>query len=335
MAAGNQVTLTFAGDSEKLTKAFDDVGAASKTMTDDVGKASKVVGEHGNALESAGGKADNAERNLIGVHDVIDGTATIMQGPGKQGLVTYIQGWADLAGGVAPLLESLATTKLSIVGNTIAMAAHVVWMGIVKAATVVWTGVQWLLNAALDANPIGLTVIAIAALVAIIVLIATKTDWFQKLWHAAWGGIKTAAEDVWHWLEKVPGWIETAFGKVASGISAPFRAAFNFVSDAWNHTIGSLHWTVPGWIPGIGGSSISVPDLPKFHSGGTVPGSPGQEVLAMLSGGETVNASGNSGGTLRLDINPGAEPGVAALMQYLFRNKLIRLTFNGSEVVVA
>jgi hypothetical protein len=138
-------------------------------MSDKVAKRGQAFDEHRNAAGRLGEKADNTERNLIGVHDVIDGTATIMQGPGKQGIVAYIQGWADLAGGIAPLLISLARPSSTVVGNTIAMVAHVVWMGIVKVPPLAWTAAQWLLNVALTANPIGLIIVAIAALVAIIV----------------------------------------------------------------------------------------------------------------------------------------------------------------------
>ena len=87
MAAKNQVTLTFAGDSDKLTQAFAKVGDSARSSVGDIDKASHALDEHGNALGSVAEKADNSERNLIGIHDGIDGTATIMQGPGKQGIV--------------------------------------------------------------------------------------------------------------------------------------------------------------------------------------------------------------------------------------------------------
>lgn len=78
----------------------------------------------------------------------------------------------------------------------------------------------------------------------------------------------------------------------------PFRTAFNYISDAWNSTIGSLSWTVPGWVPFIGGNSISVPHIPRFHGGGTVPGPPGQEQLAILQGGEEVSTTRGGGGDI-------------------------------------
>lgn len=64
--------------------------------------------------------------------------------------------------------------------------------------TKLWTGVQWLLNAALTANPIGLIVIAIGALIGAIVFVVKKTEGWGKSWEAfkkivsiVWSQMKT------------------------------------------------------------------------------------------------------------------------------------------------
>ena len=58
------------------------------------------------------------------------------------------------------------------------------WQGIVAAKTVIWTGVQWLLNGALTANPIGLVIAGIVALIAVIGYVIYKTDGWGKMWSA-------------------------------------------------------------------------------------------------------------------------------------------------------
>jgi hypothetical protein len=292
----NQVTLTFAGESKPIEDSFDRVGASAKGMSDKVGGATREIDGHTGGLNRVGEAADNSERNLIGVHDVIDGTATIMKGPGKQGIVAYIQGWADLAGGLAPLIMSLAQTKVA----TLAQAAA---QKVAAGAARVWTAAQWLMNTAMFASPITWIVVAIVALIVIIVLIAKKTDWFSKAWGAAWGWIKKSASNVWDWLKKVPGWIGDAFGKIANFITLPFRIGFNAVAKLWNNTIGRLSWTVPGWVPGIGGNSISVPKLPTFHAGGVVGGVPGTPTVAVLQAGEKIGSmASRGGGTVVLEI---------------------------------
>jgi phage-related protein len=285
----NSVKMTFEGDSTGLDKSFDDVGSSAKKLGDDAAGATKGLDEHASGLSRVGESADKSEQNIIGVHDVIDGTATIMQGPGKQGIVSYLQGWADLAGGLAPLLLNLADMKVA----TLAQAAA---QKVAAAGAKIWTGAQWLMNTALLASPITWIVVGIVALIAVIVLIATKTDWFQKAWSKSWGWIKSAAKNTWDFIKQIPGWISTAFSKVASFILSPYKAAFNGIANAWNNTVGQLSWTVPSWIPFIGGNSLSVPHLPTFHTGGTVPGQVGDDVLAVLQAGEKVSSIASSSG---------------------------------------
>lgn len=302
----NQVTLTFAGEEKPLTDSFDRVGGAAKKMDDDVGAAARTMDEHGNALERTGSHADNAERNLIGVHDIIDGTATIMQGPGKDGIVAYIQGWADLAGGIAPIFEWLSKTRVA----TLAQAAA---QKIVAVGAKVWAAAQWVLNAAMSANPIGLVIVAIGALVALFVIAWKHSETFRKIIIGAWNGIKSAAQSVGHWFtdtlwpwlkavgdriasmfHAIPGKIKQAFSGLFNILTWPYRTAFNFIADAWNNTIGRLHWSIPDWVPGIGGKTVSVPHLPHFHAGGVVPGVPGTTVVAALQAGEQVGSVASS-----------------------------------------
>jgi hypothetical protein len=198
------------------------------------------------------------------------------------------------------MAEYLAKTKIATLAQSAAQK-------VAAAGTKAWAGVQWLMNSALLASPITWIVVGIIALVAVIVIIATKTHWFQNIWKVAWGGIKAAASNTWDFVKKIPGWVVGAFGKIGNAISAPFRAGFNAISRAWNNTVGRLSWSVPGWVPFLGGDSISVPNLPTFHSGGTVPGVVGSPQLAILQGGETVQsrASSTAGGDQWIKVDLG------------------------------
>ena len=72
---------------------------------------------------------------------------------------------------------------------------------VVVRAVRAYTAVQAALNVVLTANPIGLIVVGIAALIAIIVVVATRTRFFQTVWQAAWGAIKAAAVAVFNWIK--------------------------------------------------------------------------------------------------------------------------------------
>jgi hypothetical protein len=211
-----------------------------------------------------------------------------------------IQKWADQVGAYTPLLQGLVGV-----------------VGLVTAA-------QWAWNAAQTANPIGLIIVAVGALVAVIVLIATKTTWFQDLWRVTWGWIKQTASNVaiffkeviwgkwikgaWDaimnkalqfyvWMRDLPAKLRAGLSGIGNAILSPFRWAFNKISEAWNNTIGRLQWTVPSWIPGVGGNTVAAPHLPKFHAGGVVPGVVGSETLAVLQAGEKISSPASSGGS--------------------------------------
>lgn len=172
------------------------------------------------------------------------------------------------------------------------LAANIDIFGPLAAVIGVVVAAQWAWNIAMTANPIGLIIVGIAALVAAIVWIATKTTWFQTGWNKSWGAIKAVALGFWNWIKNLPSMIGRLFVGLANIWTAPFRAAFNLVARAWNNTIGKLSWTVPGWVPKIGGNTISAPHIPTFHQGGRVPGLPGSEMLGVLQAGETISPAG-------------------------------------------
>lgn len=286
----NQVTLTFAGETSNLEQSFDRVGKAAH----DTGEKAKESGEGfrraGEAADEVDTKAMGFRDTLTGVQDTMGGVAALSKGPSLEGFLLLGTGIGDLGSGFYNfLIPALEKTKIATIASTVASKAA-------AGASRVWAAAQWLMNASLWASPVTWIVVAIVALIAIIVLIATKTDWFQRGWRASWKWIKSAASDTWEWLKKLPGWIGKAFSTVADFLTAPFRAAFNYIARAWNSTVGGLSFSVPSWVPFIGGNSFSAPRLRTFHSGGVVPGVPGTPTIATLLAGERVQPTTSSGG---------------------------------------
>ncbi|MEU7617183.1 phage tail tape measure protein [Micromonospora rifamycinica] len=79
---------------------------------------------------------------------------------------------------------------ISTVASRVAMVAT-------SVATKAWAAAQWLLNAAMTANPIGLIILAIVALVAGLVLAYQKSETFRAIVDAAFKAI--AAAGMWLW----------------------------------------------------------------------------------------------------------------------------------------
>jgi len=69
-----------------------------------------------------------------------------------------------------------------IIGVTAALTAYKVVTGIITIATGLWTAAQWLLNAALTANPVGLIIAGVVALIALIAFLIIKIDGWGDTW---------------------------------------------------------------------------------------------------------------------------------------------------------
>lgn len=89
-----------------------------------------------------------------------------------------------LAAIVAAVPPSVITAFVAgFLAFNIALKAYAVYQAIATAA-------QWAHNVAMLASPTTWIILAIIALVAVIVLIATKTTWFQTIWKYVWGFMK-------------------------------------------------------------------------------------------------------------------------------------------------
>ena len=200
---------------------------------------------------------------------------------------------ANLLIALIPLLPPLAAILIAATPLIPIFTALIQFLTPLAPYLTVAAAAWWLLNIAMDANPIGLIIIAITALVLIIVAIATKTTWFQTLWHGAWSGIKAAAQAVgdfftkilWPGIKKVLGYISGgavgtyhditgAFNKVIGfftglpgKISKAASGMFNGVRDAFK---GAINWIISRWNNfhlSLGGWRVNLP----FGMGFTIP----------------------------------------------------------------
>lgn len=89
--------------------------------------------------------------------------------------------------------------------------------------------------------------------------------WFGRLP----GNIGRIVGDVIGWFASIPGRIGSALGGVADAVTAPFRAGFNAIKGVWNNTVGKIGFSIPDWVPGIGGKRFQ---MPTFAQGGIATG---------------------------------------------------------------
>jgi len=163
--------------------------------------------------------------------------------------VKRVTGWlrehSTVAGVLAGVIVGLAVVTAAhaavmAVGAAGGMTAWLAGTKLISGATKVWTAVQWAINAALVANPIGLVVAAVVALIAIVVLIATKTTWFQDLWDKAWGAIQGAASAVFNW-------VKSNWPLILAVLTGPIGMAVLAIAKNWDKIKDGAS-NVKGWI---------------------------------------------------------------------------------------
>jgi hypothetical protein len=213
---------------------------------------------------------------------------------------------------VLPYLQKFATwaqdnpqTFMIIAGALAAIAASIV-----------------AINIAMALNPIGLIVIGVIALIAGLAIAYKKFEGFREIVDAVFGGIK--------W------WIGNVVIPQFNLMLTVFKSIFNGIATVWNSTIGKFSFTVPSWVPGIGGKGFAMPDIPMLADGGIVTG----PTLAMIGerGPEAVipltgrNAGAGMGDTnVTIQVN-GGDPNavVAALRTYMRQNGSVPIRTNNA-----
>lgn len=272
MASGNTVTLTFAGDSSSLERSFSTVGAKAVDMAQDFDKAETKSRHFAKGMDAAGGAADASESKFMGAADLLDGLGGAFGLP-TEGATGLMRSFGDLSGGFATLQPMIGAmgTMFTTLGTT------------------------------LMTPPVGV-ILLIAGLAAALVLAYQKSETFRDIVKGAFEKVQFAAEAVWEFISSIPERIVGIGDRIKDALLWPFKTAFNLVSDVWNRTIGSVGFEVPSWVPGLGGKGWSFPDMPRFHTGGVVPGSPGQEVPILAMAGETVSPAGSGGGSTVIQL---------------------------------
>ena len=152
-----------------------------------------------------------------------------------------------------------------VAGITAGVAAYKLWKGAITAwntVTKIATAVQVAFNAVMDANPIMLIVIAIAAIVAGLVYFFTQTKTGQKIWSnfvkflgSAWQSLVKISKDVWDNITKAwdsaVKWFSDTWNNIKSGAKGLWdgtiqgaKDAVDSVKNAWN---GIKEWFANLW----------------------------------------------------------------------------------------
>lgn len=134
--------------------------------------------------------------------------------------------------------------------RTAAAAAGIFLMGTASRAfavgAAIMTAAQWALNVALNANPIGLVILGIAALIAIVALVVRYWEPLGAFFGGLWSRIKAVFVAGWDLIKSFLMWtplgllvqmwepLSGFFGGVWDGIKTVFSAAWEFIKALMN-----------------------------------------------------------------------------------------------------
>ena len=122
-------------------------------------------------------------------------------------ITTLITGVKALSTTIYASAKAFAVSTAAFIKNKAATLATAAAQGVVKAATLAWTGVQKVLNIVLTANPIGLVIAAIGALVTAVIYAYNNCESFRKIVYKVWEAIKPLATAIMNGLAKAFEWL--------------------------------------------------------------------------------------------------------------------------------
>lgn len=212
------------------------------------------------------------------VKSVVAGTAALI----SQGIQWAISTALKVADTVATVALTVATTTWNIVA------------GVATAVTTA-LGVAF----AFLTSPIGLVILAIAAVIAIGVLLVKNWDWVRGKAVETWENIKEVFSVVGTWFKT----------NVSEPIANSFKAAINIIIGAINRFISGINQiriTIPDWAAKLAGMSagasigFNIPTITPLATGGIVTqptlamiGEAGPEAVIPLNKGQKYLSGGN------------------------------------------
>ena len=191
------------------------------------------------------GKLTSGAGRMIGVV----GKLSLAFGKGGKAAPMWARGIAAVVKGLISFVKAGALAIANIARQAAAWVAETAAKVASRAATVASAvatkaaaAAQWLLNAALSANPIGLIIAAIVALVAVVVILWKKNETFRRIVTAVWEKIKSVVAGLLPVLKAVGTAILGALSVVWKKVSAAVKWFWDWAGPFIKKAVG-LWWT--------------------------------------------------------------------------------------------
>ena len=175
----------------------------------------------------------------------------------------FVNNWGWIAPVISGIVGAIVAFKVAVFAINTVMNAWAIVQGICTAA-------QWALNVAMTANPVGIIIVAIGALIAIGVALWMNWDsvcaWCKQAFQAVgdffvsvgtsigsffvglWTGIKDTAVGVWN---GITGFLSGAWNTISSAAVSVFTGIGNAIKNVWNSIVGAIKGAINSIISAI------------------------------------------------------------------------------------
>lgn len=238
---------------EDLGKAMLGQGRALKVIGVEFDDTGDAGGNFAQIMDKVGSKVDGAAQaqlNAAGPGATMKKSMDELQESVGMILVPALQALAGIVSTVIEFFTNLsAPIKIAI--GVFAAAAGAIYL--VVTAQKAWVAIQAALNIVMAMNPIGLVVIAIAALVAILVVAYKNSETFRDIVNGAFNAVKDVVMGVYHW-------VKDNWPLLLAILTGPIGIAVHQIVTHWD-TIKNTFTGVKDWI----GNRIN--DIVGFFTG--------------------------------------------------------------------
>lgn len=213
----------------------------TETLAKTYGSASAAYKETNADVIAANQATDNWNASMAELGAAVEPIITVVKNMGAV-LVSSI------VPAIQAILNNLPMVAVILGGITAAVVAFTAATYGAAIATKLAAAAQVLLNAVLNANPIGLIILAITALVAAFMYLWKNSEAFREFWINLWEKIKTVVSAVVEWFKSVPERIGSAISGALDKVKEWGQKLVDLVKQAatlWLTTMYNIYIRTP------------------------------------------------------------------------------------------
>lgn len=242
------------GDAEKATAlqstfTADSIKGLNLMLNAGVDEAAKFEEElrksDGTASDMAKTMNDNLNGDLTSLGSKLEGVQIAMYEKFEPALRDGVKVLDKLLDAIDFVIDHSTEFIAALTGMAVAVATYIGYTTALKVMTEGWkaltivtklqTAAQTALNIAMNLNPIGLIVAAIAGLVAAFVVLWNKSESFRNFWIGLWDSIMQVMQPVIDWIkgafDAIVSFFENNWQSILLFIINPFAGVFKYLYD--------------------------------------------------------------------------------------------------------